>query len=170
MAYKNTNLTVGQIGRELGVDFVLEGSVRREGDRVRVTAQLASVGDQTHVWAESYDREWSVDGLLAIQADIAERVAGSLRLTLSRAEERSLAEAPTRIPEAYDYYLESIEAFDVGYEAEYTLISIERARKAVELDPDFAEAWAMLAHGHLYMYWDANDRTQARLDMARDAG
>ncbi|HKY04926.1 MAG TPA: winged helix-turn-helix domain-containing protein, partial [Blastocatellia bacterium] len=103
MTYKGSNKDIRSIGRELGVDYVLEGSVRREADRVRITAQLIKVSDQTHLWAESYDR--STAGALTVQSEVASRIASSLAIELlpSRAGEPAAAVATN--PEAHDAYL-----------------------------------------------------------------
>src|SRR5262249_57496485 len=101
--FKGRGEDVGAIGRALDVDYVLEGSVRREASRVRVTAQLIRVSDQTHVWAETYDR--TLPGSLTVQEEIASRVAASLAVRLLPA---AAAEASRpRVPEAYDAYLKA---------------------------------------------------------------
>jgi TolB-like protein/Tfp pilus assembly protein PilF len=103
MRYKKTDTAIDQIGRELGVTYVLEGSARREGGRVRISAELIQVRDQTQLWADVYERELS--GILALQADVARKVAGALALKLLPAEEARLAGARPVDPEAYEAYL-----------------------------------------------------------------
>src|SRR5262249_33711712 len=105
MHYKNDSEPLDRIGRELGVQYVLEGSVRRESDKVRITAQLIKIADQTHVWARQYDRELS--HLLSLQAEIAQEVADEIQLTLGgqiRAAPASETSSPPTY-EAYDLYL-----------------------------------------------------------------
>jgi serine/threonine-protein kinase len=103
MRYKRTDKPVAQIGRELDVAYVLQGSARREGDRVRIAAQLIRVRDQTQLWADSYDREFS--GILAVQSAVAQGVAGSLALALLPGEQTRLATARPVSPGAYEAYL-----------------------------------------------------------------
>ncbi len=141
MAYKNRSQTIAQIGRDLGVSYVLEGSVRRDGGRVRITAQLISVKDQTHVWAESYDRE--LQGILALQSDVSQHVAEAV------AGEFGLANDPV-IPrevvntDAYEAYLKGRFYWnkrDVqGFQR-----AIEYFQESIELDPRFAPPYAGLA-------------------------
>src|SRR5205823_6670538 len=99
MTYKSTTKTIEQIGRELGVSHVLEGSVRRAGDRVRITAQLIQVSDQTHLWADNY--ESALEDILALQSSVARQVAKQIHIRL-------LPSAPVRriVPEAYQAYLQ----------------------------------------------------------------
>jgi serine/threonine-protein kinase len=103
MRYKKQNVPVAQIGRELGVDYLLEGSARREGGRVRINATLIRVGDETQQWADSFDREPA--GILALQSDVARSVAGSLSLRLLPSVEARLASAGAVTPAAYEAYL-----------------------------------------------------------------
>src|SRR5262245_49471803 len=104
MRYKGRDVPVDQIGHELGVDYVLEGSTRRDGTRVRISATLIQVRDQTQRWADSFDRELA--GILVLQSDVAQAVAGSLKLTLLPAEQARLAGARPVNPEAYEAYLQ----------------------------------------------------------------
>ena len=106
MRYKKSDEPIDQVGRELGVDYILEGSARREGGRIRISAELIQVGDQTQLWAESYDRE--VAGVLALQSDVARTVARSLALKLLPAEQARLAAVRAVNPEAYDVYLKGL--------------------------------------------------------------
>ena len=103
MRYKKGDTPIDRIGRELGVDYVLEGSLRREKNRVRITAELIQVRDQTQLWADSYERELS--GILVLQSEVAQNVAKALALKLLPAEQARLASARTVNPEAYDAYL-----------------------------------------------------------------
>ncbi len=103
LTYKNAKKDIRQIGRELGVSYVLEGSVRREADRVRITAQLIQVSDQTHLWAETYER--NERDMLQLQSDVANRVARSLALELLPASSSDSIEARSNNPDAYEAYL-----------------------------------------------------------------
>ena len=106
MRYKNANTPVDQIGRELGVDYVLEGSAQREAGRIRITADLIKVADQTQLWAERYERDMA--GILALQSDVAQKVAGALALKLLPAEQARLANVRAVDPEAYEAYLKGL--------------------------------------------------------------
>jgi TolB-like protein/DNA-binding winged helix-turn-helix (wHTH) protein len=140
MRFKGTRDDVGQIGRSLGVAYVLEGSVRREASRVRITAQLIRVSDQTHLWAETYDR--TLPGALTVQEEIALRVAASLatRLLPGAAMEASRP----RIPEAYEAYLTARHLANKGGITDLRK-SVLRFEEAIGLDPSYAPAHAGLA-------------------------
>ena len=142
MAYKHSNKSVAQIGRELGVDYVIEGSLRREGDQVRITAQLIRVRDQIHLWAENYDRR--LPGFLDIHSEIGTAVAAQVKLQLMATEERQLARNIPRNPQAYDYYLRGI-----YHLAKYNLVDAQKAieyfQSSTELDPLYALAHSALA-------------------------
>jgi TolB-like protein/tRNA A-37 threonylcarbamoyl transferase component Bud32/Tfp pilus assembly protein PilF len=153
--YKNTTKPIRQIGKELGVDYILEGTVQREkpGDptsRVRVIPQLVRVSDETNVWAETYDE--SMAEVFRVQSDIAERVAARLDVTLLDPERRALEKRPTENLAAYEAYLQGLSSYDRRSIADAE-ISVQRFQKAVSLDPRFAEAWAWLALAYEDLYW-----------------
>lgn len=145
MTYKGSNKDIRSIGRELGVDYVLEGSVRREADRVRITAQLIKVSDQTHLWAESYDR--TTAGALTIQSEVASRIASSLAIELLPALADRPAAAVATNPEAHDAYLKGRYLWNKGATAEIKK-SIEYFEQAIEKDPRYALAYAGLADAY----------------------
>jgi TolB-like protein/Tfp pilus assembly protein PilF len=142
MRYKKTDTPIDQIGRELGVDYVLEGSAQKEGVRVRVSAELIQVKDQTQLWADSFEREMS--GILALQSEVARKVAESLVLKLLPAEQARLAGARQVNPEAYEAYLKGSQHW-----IRMTRADLDAAEGyfnlALEKDPDFAPAYAGLA-------------------------
>jgi TolB-like protein/Tfp pilus assembly protein PilF len=137
MRYKNRAIPIDQIGRDLGVDYVLEGSARREGSRVRINATLIQVRDQTQRWSDSFERELS--GILSLQSDVARGVAGSLALALLPAEQARLASARPVNPEAYEDYLKG-----QVYLWKLTPQALDRAQGyfqlALEKDPNYALA------------------------------
>jgi TolB-like protein/class 3 adenylate cyclase/Tfp pilus assembly protein PilF len=142
MQYKGTTKSVRQIGAELEVGAVLEGSIRRAGNRVRITAQLIEALSDRHLWAENYDRD--LDDIFAIQTDVAERIVGALRVHLTPREKARIAERPTEDVEAYQWFLKGRH-----FLARRVLgPAIESFRKATEADPSFAQAWAGLAAAH----------------------
>jgi TolB-like protein/Tfp pilus assembly protein PilF len=142
MRYKGTDKPMRQIGVELGVASILEGSVRQAGQRVRITAQLIDAATDEHLWADRYDRD--LEDIFAIQTDVAERIVEALRVRLTPKEQARLAERPTESIEAYQSYLTG--RHFLSRRTESTLRqAIEWFRKAVAADPEFAEAWAGLA-------------------------
>ena len=140
--FKGRAADVREIGRSLGVGAVLEGSVRKSGDRVRITAQLVSAADGYHIWSESYDRE--LQDVFAIQSDIAQRLARALRGALSPRETALLERGGTRNPEAYDLYLRGQKCLR-EYSDGAAVAAIPLFRGAIERDPLFAQAHAGLA-------------------------
>ena len=170
--YKGSDRTVQQIGEELGIDYVLDGTVRwqRSPDatsRVRVTPQLIRVSDATQLWAEVYQAE--ISDIFEVQSEIAGQVAGALDVALGDAGRRSLDDIPTTSPEAYDYYLRGIDYDKRDYASDNRRIALQMYRKATELDPEFAEAWAALGKAHDGLYWFFEDRSDERLAMAKAA-
>jgi len=145
MAYKHTNKTVSQIGRELGVDYILEGSVRREGGRARVSAQLIRVSDQTHVWAESYDRE--LHDVLDIENELGKAIAEQVQGNLSPERRNVLARTRPVDPEAYDLYLKGRYYWNQRTPAGIKQ-SIGYFEEATAKDPNFALAYAGLADAY----------------------
>jgi TolB-like protein/DNA-binding winged helix-turn-helix (wHTH) protein len=139
LTYRGTTKNVREIGRELGVGYVIEGSVRREGGRVRVAAQLIDARDQTQVWGESFDREGA--GALAIQRDIAGRVAHALRVELL--DETTLA---SRSPAAHEAYLRARHRMISGRTPEVEE-AVRELREAIRVEPSFALAHIALAEG-----------------------
>jgi len=142
MRYKNRDTPIDQIGRELGVEDVLEGSARREGSRVRINATLIQVRGQTQRWTNSFDRELA--GILALQSDVARGVAGSLALTLLPAEQARLASTKPVNPEAYEAYL-----MGLSHAVKMTRPDLDTAEKYFDLalarDPGYALAYVGLS-------------------------
>lgn len=145
MQYKKTDKRVDQIGRELGVDYILEGSVRRAGHRVRITAQLIQVSDQTHLWAENYERD--VADVLALQSEVAGRIADSLAVELLPAQQARLASVRPINPEAHEAYLRGRYYWNKGTE-EGLKKAIGYFNQAIEKDPAYAPAYAGLAESY----------------------
>ena len=171
LQYKGTKKTVQQIGKELGVQYILEGTILwdKSGvtNRVRINPQLIRVKDGTHVWAETYDHV--LEQIFALQSDIAEKVASALNITLVEAEQRYIAAKPTENLEAYEYYLRGRDYFTRTWTEKDCRIAIEMYEKAVKLDPTFALAYASLSQAHAWMYWFSYDRTDERLNKAKEA-
>jgi TolB-like protein/DNA-binding winged helix-turn-helix (wHTH) protein/Flp pilus assembly protein TadD len=142
MAYKQTRKTVAQIGTELNVQYVLEGSVRREGARVRITAQLIRVQDQTHLWAQTFDSR--LDSILGVHREMAAAMASQVKLRLTSEQQRRLERSPTNSVDAHDDYLHGL-----FHMARVTPPELQRAisyfQQATERDPAYALAYLGLA-------------------------
>jgi adenylate cyclase len=145
MGYKGTTKKVREIGRDLEVGSVLEGSVRKAGNKVRITAQLVDAATEGHLWAQNYDRQ--LDDIFAIQSEIAEKVAGELRIRLVESEKRTLEKKPTENTEAYSSFLRGRELFREDKEASVRQ-GLSLFEKAIELDPKFAKAYVGVAECH----------------------
>ncbi len=160
MQYKKSDKTVEQIGRELGVDYILEGSAQREGSRIRITAELIRVGDQAQLWADGFEREMA--GVLALQSDVAKKVAGALALRLLPSEQARLASAKTVDPELYDLCLKGRDQLGRFSKAGFDAAE-QYYQRALAKDPASAEAYAGMAAVWLY-------RRQLSMAPAREAG
>jgi len=149
--YKGRSVDVRTIGRELGVRSVLEGSIRRAGQRVRITAQLVDAATGGHLWAERYDRD--LTDIFEVQDDVTHRIVDALKVTLSPAEKARLADVKASNIAAYDCVLRGRE-FMLGKDK--TRETFEQAikffKKAVELDPNYSQAYACLGFGHMFNY------------------
>jgi len=173
--YKNTNKPLKQIGEELSVNYVLEGTIRWEQrsegiGRVRITLQLIRITDDTHLWIEQYDR--ALKNVFDLQSDIAEQVAEQLDLKILEPERQALRARPTENLDAYDYYLKGLEYGLQGYELDHKA-SFERATKAMEkavaLDSTFALAYVNLSHLYSWQYFVGYHRTEERLNQSKQA-
>jgi tetratricopeptide (TPR) repeat protein len=142
------------VGQQLGAAYVLEGSIRRAGNRVRITAQLVEASTRHSVWAERYDRQ--LEDVFAIQEEIARSIAQALRITLTPLEEKTIARKPTENPQAYDFYLRGR-----GYTRRENLdYGLQMFEQAIQLDPNFALAHSGIAHlcGVIYEIREQNPK------------
>ena len=142
MKYKGADKGIAEIGRELNAGTILEGSVRKAGDQVRIAAQLIDVASETHLWAEDYDR--GLEEIFAIQSAIAEQVASNLKIALLGVERRRVEKIETENIEAYNLYLKAIYLWN-QQTSDSVLKAVEQLEKAVHLDPTYAAAYAALA-------------------------
>ncbi len=148
MRYRDAEESVTKIGRELGVNTIIEGSVRKAGKRIRTTVQLIDVVSQEHLWSEAYDSD--LDDLFTVQREIAEQVAEALRVRLLPTERTEIAKVPTDNREAHTYYLRGRYAWSQWNEGSL-LNAIDHFQQAIELDPDFALAHAGIADSYTLM-------------------
>ncbi len=173
MHYKSgVERNLRKIGEELGVAHLLEGSVQRATNRIRVNAQLIDARADAHLWAQTYDRDLA--DVFAIQSEIAKAIADQLQAKISSKEEAALQSKPTKDLIAYDLYLRALEierniVSSVGViGADETKREIPLLEEATQRDPAFVPALCALAHAHLYLYW-VNDQNDARLASAEEA-
>ncbi|HEX2723549.1 MAG TPA: protein kinase [Gemmatimonadaceae bacterium] len=164
-SFKGKNEDIGEIGRKLKVSTVLEGSVRKMGNRLRITAQLVNVADGSNLWSEKYDRE--IEDIFAIQDDISQAIVKALRVILTEGEKKQIEKARTENVQAYDYYLRGRQYFH-----QLRRKSLEYSRqmfnKAIEIDRDYARAYAGVADScsMLYTYFDAREFNLKQADIA----
>jgi TolB-like protein/class 3 adenylate cyclase/Tfp pilus assembly protein PilF len=163
---KPRNLT--EIAKQLGVANILEGSVQKAADQVRVNVQLINAQTDSHLWAETYDRK--LTDIFGVESEIAKGIAESLQAKLTGREEQALAVKPTNNPEAYDAYLRGLAFEGRSLYAPETLREFKGFyERAVQLDPNFALAWARLSRADAFLYFSHADQTSARRDAAKSA-
>ena len=166
--YQSKPANLDEIAKQLGVANVVEGSVQKAADQVRVNVQLVNVQTGSQLWAETYDRK--LTDIFSVESEIAIRIATSLQAKLTGREEQALAAKPTNNPEAYDAYLRGL-AFESrsNYSSDGLFKAIDFYALAVRLDPNFALAWARLSGAHALLYFLRRDTTTARRDAAKNA-
>ena len=169
MQYRNAAArNLRQIGQQLGVSHVLEGSVQCAANKIRVNAQLIDARNDAHLWAHTYDRDLA--DVFAIQSEIAETIAGQLQARLSPSEKAAIAEAPTKDVVANDLYVRARALDDLANDPgakEYLLQGVSLLEEAVRRDPNFLLAYCLMCETHLDLYWYGFDHTTARRDQAR---
>jgi serine/threonine protein kinase/Flp pilus assembly protein TadD len=154
-AFKGKNQDIRQVGEQLNVGTVMEGSVRKAGNRLRITAQLINITDGYHLWSERYDRD--LEDVFAVQDEIAESIVKALRVVLTEDEKRAIERPRTENIEAYEFYLRGRQFFyqfrEKGLQFARRMFS-----RAIEIDPSYARAYAGIADcsSQLYKYWDAS--------------
>jgi len=167
MEYRDTTKNLRQIARELSVANIMEGSVQRAGDRVRINVQLIDANTDEHLWAEIYDRELTTNNLFDIQSEIAQAIARALQATLTPSELASVADVPTEDVAAYDLYLQARRYAYNEIMADYQT-AIALYRESLALDPNFKLAWIGLARAHMTNYWQYGG-DPANRDLARES-
>ena len=152
--YKGKNVDISKVARELKVGHVLEGSVRKAGGRVRITAQLVDGSTNDHVWAERYDRD--LNDIFTLQDEISEAIVSALKFKLLPNEKKAIEQRGTDNVEAYNLYLMARQAYVTGYDSDPRRAEaiIRLCRRATDFDPGYARAWALLAIGQMILRFD----------------
>jgi serine/threonine protein kinase/Flp pilus assembly protein TadD len=165
LAFRDNPVSAQDAGKQLGAAYVLEGSLRRAGNRLRITARLVETRTARSVWAERYDRQ--LEDVFAIQDEIAQSIAKALKVMLSEGEKRAIQKAPTADVQAYDYYLRGRQFFHQFRRKGYDYARQMFAR-AIVIDPNYARAYAGVADccSYLYMYWDTTEDNLREADRA----
>ena len=169
--YQSKPRSLREIAKQLGVANILEGSVQKVADQVRVNVQLVNARTDSDVWADTYDRK--LTDIFGVESEIAKRIAESLQAKLTGREEQALAVKPTNNAEAYDAYLRGL-AFETRSYFTYSSDLVRKAagfyERAVQLDPNFALAWARLSRANANLYFGRGaETTSARRDAAKSA-
>src|SRR6266852_369238 len=165
VAYRDKFKSAAEVGGLLNAAYVLEGTIRRAGSRLRINAQLVETRTGRGVWAERYDRQ--LEDVFAIQDEIVQNIVNVLEVMLTEKEKRAIAKAPTTDVRAYDYYLRGRQFFH-----QFRRKTIEFAQqmfaRAIEIDPQYARAYAGLAdcHSHLYFWWTSSEANLKAADAA----
>jgi TolB-like protein/Tfp pilus assembly protein PilF len=165
-AFKGKNEDIQKIGALLHVTHLLEGSVAKAGNKLRITAQLIQAADGNHLWSDTYDRE--MQDIFAVRTDVAQQVATALKVRLLGKEKERLDQKPTENLEAYDAYLRGLDLFNRPGSKSW-LMAVDFLNDAVRRDPGFALAWAKLAQVNAALYFTQFDVTPSRKDAARVA-
>ncbi len=166
--YKGKSFNVGDVCGELGVGFALEGSIRKAGNRVRITAQLIDGASGGHLWAERYDRD--LTDIFEVQDDVTQQIVGALKVTLSAAEKFRISDGGTKNVDAHDYFLKG-RALLFGIKRDRGMFDAATAclRRAIELDPDFAAAFAGLGMAYVLDHQNRwSDTPETSLEQAAD--
>jgi TolB-like protein/thioredoxin-like negative regulator of GroEL len=163
--YQSKPGNIPEIARQLGVAHILEGSVQKSGESVRVNVQLIKAEGDSHLWAETFDRK--LTDIFAVETEVAQKIANSLEAHLTGGEQRQIANVPTRNPQAYDAYLRGL-ALIIRQSNENVAKGRDYLQQAVELDPGYAQAWAQLSIAESELYF-GDEQTPERLERARHA-
>jgi serine/threonine protein kinase/Tfp pilus assembly protein PilF len=163
LPFRGKPISISEIGKKLSVDFVLEGSVRKVGERVRINAQLIKTADGFNIWAGRFDQK--LEDIFDLQAEVARKIAQSLKVTLQPSEIMQMEKKPTFSIQAYDYYLQGRDYYWKLGKKDIE-VAIELYQKALQIDPHYALAYAGLADAYVYKYEAYYDRSISVIDEA----
>ncbi len=165
--YRKTNKTIKTIGEELNVKYVIEGSVEREDNKLKIWVQLINAKTDEHIWANDYTRE--LKQIFSLQSEIAREIANELETVLSPEEKRLIEKKPTENLEAYNFYLKANDYYWKSSDKRDFYIAAKMYRSAIELDPNFSKAYVRLSICYLFMYWSYFDHSQEILAKGKEA-
>jgi len=170
MYYKGRQVPLRQVGDELDVEYVLEGTIRwdrgvEDHGRVRITPQLIRVADDSNLWSERYDQV--LEDIFTVQSDIAEQVIARLEATILEPERRSVEARPTDNMEAYQAYLLGVQYMSAGYGERPLFLAVELLDRAIAIDPEFAIAHAKVSEAHSFIFSQGYDFTPQRIEKAK---
>lgn len=165
--FRNSVLPSTEIAGRIGINYLIEGSVRKDGDKVRITVQLIDGKTDHHLWSENYDRK--LTDIFLIQSEIAQNIARELQAVITPAEKTLIEKVPTKNMEAYNYYLIGNNYYWRSYDIQDYSIAISMYSKAIELDPEFALAYIRLSLAHSAVYWFHFDRDYKRVTQTKNA-
>jgi TolB-like protein len=169
MEYRDTKKNLREIGAELNVGTILEGGIQKVGNRVRINAQLIEASTDKHLWAETFDRELTAENIFDIQSEIARKIVQAVAGELTPEEDQLLSEIPTKNLAAYEAYLRAREVyFGANYSRSQEFAAQPWLEKAIALDPNYGEAYALLAGLYGQTYWRGIDTSEALLEQYRD--
>ena len=166
MQYKNTRQSLKEIGKELGVANILEGSLHRVGDKIRIVAQLIDTRTDKHLWAENY--EGTVSDIFTIQANVAEKIAKALQANVTTVERERILSKMTNNAEAYQLYSMGTTLMKVSEEEKDFRMALNFFEEALKLDPNFADAYGYAAYVHQALYWYGYDRNIKPLKISKE--
>ena len=166
MQYKNSTKTLKEIGKELGVANILEGSLHRVGDKIRIVAQLIDTNTDQHLWAENY--EGTVNDIFTIQANVANKIAKALQANVTSVERKRISSKMTNNPEAYQLYSMGTRLMKESEEEKDFRMALNFFEEALRLDSNFADAYGYAAYAHQCLYWYGFDRNLKPLKIAKE--
>ena len=166
MQYKNSTKTLKDIGKELGVANILEGSLHRVGDKIRIVAQLIDTNTDQHLWAENY--EGTVNDIFTIQANVANKIAKALQANVTSVEKKRISSKMTNNPEAYQLYSMGTRLMKESEEEKDFRMALNFFEEALRLDSNFADAYGYAAYAHQCLYWYGFDRNLKPLKIAKE--
>ena len=166
MGYSGTNKSIPVIAQELGVRYVLEGSVQKFGQKVRINAQLIDSQSDKHLWSDNFDRD--LNDIFSIQTEIAKSVAGQLHATITTGEQEVLEAVPTTNLNAYDFYLKGQEYLFRSRQETDWRYAIQMFQRAVEIDENYTLAWVGMSAASRWIFWFYQDRSEEHLRQTKE--